>query len=296
MKSGQADDGIWQVPFVPAGAGSHLPVELLSFAQLRAMDPAGRRGTTQRPTFHVLALVDSGRGTHRADFVNHPLGPRTVVHLRPGVVHRWSDVDAVEGLLVLFTPAAADVEPAAADEASATHRAADEEWELIRGAAAHLRAEWASAVRSPAGHSAGILRHTLTALILRAGADAPAMTPAGRHPVFRAYRTAVEEHFRQWRHVGEYASALGYSPRTLSRATLSAAGVSAKQFLDERVTLEAKRLLTHTGMTVAQCARALGFSQPANFTTFFAHHTGRPPSDWRETERQPPDGDGRLPG
>ncbi len=82
------------------------------------------------------------------------------------------------------------------------------------------------------------------------------------------------------------ASALGYSPRTLSRATLSAAGVSAKRFLDERVTLEAKRLLMYTEMTVAQCAHALGFSQAANFTTFFATHTGQPPSQWRDVERR----------
>lgn len=293
MESGHADEGIWQVPFVPAPASAHLPLELLTFAQLRAMDSAGRRGAAQRPTFHVLALVEAGCGTHRADFVNHPLRPRTVVHLRPGVVHRWSDVDRVEGLLVLFTPTATDVELISAGEASGTHQPADDEWNLIRAAAAHLQAEWAYALQSPATPISGVLRHTLTALVLRADAGAPEMTSAHRHPIFRAYRTAIEQHFRQWRHVAEYASALGYSPRTLSRATLSAAGVSAKQFLDERVTLEAKRLLTHTEMTVAQCAHALGFSQAANFTTFFVNHTGQPPNQWRDTERDSPDGNGR---
>ena len=117
------------------------------------------------------------------------------------------------------------------------------------------------------------------------------MASGDGHDGFRAYRAAIEQHFRRWRHVGEYAAALGYSPRTLSRATLSATGVSAKRFLDERVMLEARRLLSYTDMTAAQCARVLGFSQAANFTTFFVTHDGRPPQLWRNTERQSSDED-----
>lgn len=278
MENGQ---DIWQVPFAPARDGAHLPLEVLTFAGLRVMDHRGRRRRPQRPSFHVLALVEAGSGTHRADFENHPLTPRTVVHLRPGVVHQWSDVDTVDGLLILFTPAAAD----GGAEPAGTRLLDAEEWTLVRTAAAHLEAEYADALRRTLPQTPAILRHALSALVLRADAGAPAGPSTDRHDVFRAYRAAVETHFREWRHVGEYASALGYSPRTLSRATLAAAGVSAKRFLDERVTLEAKRLLTHTGMTAAQCARALGFSQAANFTAFFAAHTGQAPSRWRDLER-----------
>lgn len=286
MEIGHQEGDIWQVPFTPALTGAHLPLELLTFAQLRAMDHAGRRRRPQRPSFHVVALVEAGCGAHRADFVNQPLRPQTVVHLRPGVVHQWSNVDTIDGLLILFTPAAADVELISTGATSSTRQLATEEWTLIRAAAAHLQAECVDAHRSSVPQASVILRHTLTALVLRADAGASTVTSADHQPVFRAYRTAIEKHFRQWRHVSEYASALGYSPRTLSRATLSATGVSAKRFLDERVTLEAKRLLAHTEMTIAQCAHALGFSQAANFTTFFATHTGQPPSQWRDIERQ----------
>ncbi|RZS91617.1 AraC-like DNA-binding protein [Motilibacter rhizosphaerae] len=291
MGIGQAGAGIWQVPYAPPGI-LRLPVELLSFRQLRAMDPGGRRRRPQRPAFHVLALVESGSGAHRADFVDHPLGPRTVVHLRPGVVHQWSDVDAVDGLLVLFTPAAADL-PSAYGPASSTSRADDAEWRLLRAATAHLRREWEAARTTPA--PSGILEHTLAALVLRADALGSAVAPGEEHAVFRSYREAVEEHFRQWRQVSDYASSLGWSPRTLSRATRAAAGVGAKRFLDQRVALEAKRLLAHTDMTVAQCAAALGFSQPAGFTAFFTAHTGLAPRPWRERERGDTQGiDARL--
>jgi AraC-like DNA-binding protein len=52
---------------------------------------------------------------------------------------------------------------------------------------------------------------------------------------------------------------LTYSPRTLSRATHETAGRSAKQFIDDRVVLEVKRLLAHTDMTATECARRTGF-------------------------------------
>lgn len=91
----------------------------------------------------------------------------------------------------------------------------------------------------------------------------------------------MEEHFADWHQVADYAGALGYDRRTLARATRAATGVGAKQFLDQRILLEAKRLLAHTDLPVGGCARALGFRDAANFTTFFQRGAGMPPSVWR---------------
>jgi AraC-like DNA-binding protein len=99
--------------------------------------------------------------------------------------------------------------------------------------------------------------------------------------VFRAFRAAVEEHFTDWHHVADYAQALGYDVRTLTRATRAAAGTGAKAFLDQRILLEAKRLLAHTDLPVGGCARRLGFGDVGNFTTFFRRQAGTPPAAWR---------------
>ena len=288
MKSGQLLADIWQVAFSPAGIGTsaRLPVELFSFAEFRAMDVVGRRRRPQRPSFHVLAIIEEGHGAHRSDFADRQLQPQTVVHLRPGVVHQWTDVDQIDGLLVLFTPRATGVDLETANAPSITRHLDLEEWALLRAAAAHLQVEYADTLRLAASEAPAVLKHTLSALVLRADND-PAVEPAtSEHVIFRVYRTAVEEHFWHWRHVNDYASVMGYSSRTISRATLSAAGVTAKQFLDERITLEAKRLLAHTDITVSELAGALGFTQAANFITFFTAHTGRAPSPWRASERQ----------
>lgn len=82
---------------------------------------------------------------------------------------------------------------------------------------------------------------------------------------------------------------LTYSPRTLSRATHETAGRGAKQFIDDRVVLEAKRLLAHTDMTATECARRTGFDDPANFSKFFRAHVGVAPGAFAARSRVPAD-------
>lgn len=79
----------------------------------------------------------------------------------------------------------------------------------------------------------------------------------------------------------DYARTLGYSGRTLSRATLAGAGLNAKEFVDRRVVLEAKRLLAHGDRTAAQISDQLGFVNPSQFSKYFLHRTGQSPIEFR---------------
>ncbi|WP_307818492.1 AraC family transcriptional regulator [Streptomyces sp. MBT62] len=108
-------------------------------------------------------------------------------------------------------------------------------------------------------------------------------TPAD--DTFRRYTAALERDFRTSHHVSDYAAALGYSPRTLTRATLAATGTTAKQYLDARVLLEAKRLLVHTDATAADISRALGFAEPTDFAKFFRKRERRTPLEFRAAAR-----------
>jgi AraC-like DNA-binding protein len=97
---------------------------------------------------------------------------------------------------------------------------------------------------------------------------------------FLRFRYAVEEDFRTHHDVGHYARRLGYSPRTLSRGVHAATGRSAKDYLCERLLLEAKRLLAHDQLSQARCGQRLGFSDAANFSAFFLRETGLRPRAW----------------
>ncbi|MGW2330265.1 helix-turn-helix domain-containing protein [Streptomyces sp. NPDC001700] len=274
-----------QLRYLPA-VGSAYGVETLTFAALRAMDVHQRRVQPQRPDFHVFALVGSGAGAHEADFHDYRLGEGSAVWIRPGMVHRWSDIDGCDGPLILFRPGALHGFTTAEASTPVCWQLDRQRLPLALLAADHLGHEHGAAVHTPRLASPALLSHLLAALILRALPDTPAATGATRSggpraEVFRVYRASVEEHFTDWHHVADYARALGYDVRTLTRATHAAAGTGAKEFLDQRILLEAKRLLAHTDVPVRSCARRLGFRDVGNFTTFFRRQVNTPPAAWR---------------
>jgi AraC-like DNA-binding protein len=58
---------------------------------------------------------------------------------------------------------------------------------------------------------------------------------------------------------------------------MDAAGVAAKEYIDRRVLLEAKRLLVHGDQPAAKIAARLGFSSATNFSKFFRQRAGTSP-------------------
>ncbi len=107
---------------------------------------------------------------------------------------------------------------------------------------------------------------------------------ADRAGLPRPYLSLLDqlEEDRGWsRSVSERAQRLGYSPRTLTRACQQAVGRSAKQVVDDRVLLEARRLLVNRELTIEQIARELSFSEASNFARFFQRLTGENPDGWR---------------
>jgi AraC-like DNA-binding protein len=259
-------------------------VEVSTFDQLRSMPAGNIDPPVQRADFHVLAIAGQGHGIVTVDFVRYCLEPGTIVWIRPGRVHQWNDIASLDGTLVLFRPESVPVEsPGANPFGPVTWRPSGDQ-ALIGIAAHHLHREYEAAHSRLPGTPA-ILRALLDVLLLRVSGCAPA-PQAGGAP-FTAYAAAVDAHYATSREVAWYARRLGFSPRTLSRATHQAVGRSAKQFIDDRVVLEAKRLLAHTEITVAECARRTGFDDPANFSKFFRARAHIAPGEFAARARQP---------
>jgi AraC family transcriptional regulator, transcriptional activator of pobA len=274
VKTGQMTE-VRQLTYQPPRRTS-TPVETMSFATLRRLD----NGSTQRADFHVLALVRGGRGRVSIDFEDHPLAPRDVVWIRPGVVHRWDDLGDLAGELVLFLPTAPITPGSRALEAapsiSACWTATGRAWPLIMAALGHLRLEAGAAEDARGGELPKLL---LSALLLRL--DAPSGAHGAENDVFRRFRHAVEEDFRAHHDVAHYGRRLGYSPRTLTRRVQAATGRSAKDYLCERLLLEAKRLLAHDRLSAARCGQRLGFPDASNFSAFFLREAGMRPGEWQ---------------
>lgn len=99
---------------------------------------------------------------------------------------------------------------------------------------------------------------------------------------FPAFCELIEQHYAEHKPVSFYARRLGITPAHLNSLCRAAVGRSALELIHERVTLEAKRNLVYTSMTISVVSYTAGFADPAYFTRFFKRQTGLSPRDFRQ--------------
>lgn len=281
------------VPWMPSRP--NLSVEVLRLSELAPLLPSW----VERLEFHGVLLITRGRCTHEVDFERLALRPGSLVHVRPGQVQRWGLREGVEGFLLIFEPSflfptrRRSVRDVEASEATGFDEAS---WPVLarlepRDSAA--AADWmerlartlVEADGSP--HFRALVRHVLLATLLDVARRFTSVSTLSKVPRERAHRLRedVERSFRVTRNVGDYATRWGVSTRTLDRLSLDAFGVSLKEAIDARVVLEARRLLAHTGLSVAAIGESLGFSEATNFGKFFEARTGERPGAFRARQR-----------
>lgn len=99
---------------------------------------------------------------------------------------------------------------------------------------------------------------------------------------FKTFRRLVEEHFMESRHVESYAQMMHLTTKTINQATRQITGLSAKQFIIDRVILEIKRYLSQGELMNYEIADLLGFGEAANMSKFFKQYTGVSPKTFKQ--------------
>ncbi len=100
--------------------------------------------------------------------------------------------------------------------------------------------------------------------------------------LLRDFKDLVEQHFQDWRKVGQYAAEVKRTPKHLSETVKQLTGKTAKEVIQDRLLLEAKRLLLHTDLSIKEIAFQIGFEEPLHFSAFFKRQVGVPASDFRK--------------
>ncbi len=101
--------------------------------------------------------------------------------------------------------------------------------------------------------------------------------------IVRSFNLMVENNYRKLHQVQDYANLLNKSPKTLSNLFKIYNQKTPLQIIQERITLEAKRLLIYTNKTNTEIAYELGFEELTHFSRFFKKMMNQSPSDFRES-------------
>jgi AraC family transcriptional activator of pobA len=96
------------------------------------------------------------------------------------------------------------------------------------------------------------------------------------------FKDLLDKHFKTDKSVSYYANKIHVSEKKLGQSTAKILGKMPKELIDERVILEAKRLLVHGNKTIKEVGFVLGFEEPTNFIKYFRKHTLKTPVEFRE--------------
>ncbi|MFD8598575.1 helix-turn-helix domain-containing protein [Kitasatospora sp. NPDC059646] len=281
----------------PAGLELHdLEVPdpgLLPFAagSFDSIGPLSRADFPHRHSFYELVYVTKGSGTHVVDLAEYRIEPPVLYVVLPGQVHHWKRARHLDGWVLLFNEDFLHRHPedltllrtlAGATASRPSHHGHGELLRLLR----ELTAEY----RAGLDGGLGVLQALLHVLLVRAlrvarergPADGTAAPRAPVHPLADRFTRLIAEPDRTDRSVLALARELGVSAGYLHEVVKEATGRTPARLIREQQTLEAKRLLATTDMTVRQVALAAGFSDPAYFCRFFRREVGRTPGEFRE--------------
>ncbi len=100
--------------------------------------------------------------------------------------------------------------------------------------------------------------------------------------LMRHYNFLVEQHFRTKHQVSDYANLLNKSPKTLANTFKKLNLKSPSRIIQERLVLEARRLLYYSDKTVSEIGYELGFEDIQSFSRFFKKECSLSPNQFRK--------------
>jgi AraC family transcriptional regulator, transcriptional activator of pobA len=89
------------------------------------------------------------------------------------------------------------------------------------------------------------------------------------------FKDIVDQHFNQWHQVKDYAGALYITPNYLNEVIKTSMGISAKEYIQSRIILEARRMAVYTEKSSKEIGFELGFEDPSHFSKFFKRNAGQ---------------------
>ncbi len=101
--------------------------------------------------------------------------------------------------------------------------------------------------------------------------------------MFNKFEEIIIQHHRESREVAFYARQLCLSPKYFASVIKELTGISATEWINRYVIVEAKWLLLHQrNKSIQQIANYLGFTEQSSFSRFFKRYEGVTPNAFRQ--------------
>lgn len=257
-----------------------------------ALDVLGE-GSRQK-SFAIIWLKD-GNGTHDLDLKRHYYDGSVMFVLAPGQIHKLNQLTESEGYVIRFSPAVFQHEQDFMNSVLDTClfdsntscpviQLDDSNIAVFENLFGQLHEEFLIQDVNAGDIICSYLKILISQInrIKRKKSSEQVPINDADYKLFRALKIAIEKNYKEYHSVQFYADLLNVQARTLNAATRKYAERSTSEIIQERLLLEAQRILYHEDKRVKEICYELGFDDPAYFTRFFKKHTGLAPQFYKE--------------
>lgn len=279
---------------MPKGEVQKLPVrsfknslETLASSQfdivdLKPMDEnIGINVEPHRHDYYHILFVKNGIGKHTIDFKTYDIIPNSIFFVSPGQVHSIVINKDVEGYVISFNSEfyllRNDIQKRI--DYPFFHSFNNKPVIYLPNKNEVLHSTLADIYEESKTTNKGreqILRALLEVFIIRASRfyiDSP-LNEAPSHLSYqiRKLETLIDEHFRAFKLLDDYANMMFISPKHLNNICKKGLDKTVTKLIHERLLIEAKRLLLFTDNTITEISFELGFTDKSYFMRFFKKH------------------------
>jgi AraC-like DNA-binding protein len=239
--------------------------------------------------------ITAGKGTHYIDFEPHALSPGSLIFISKGQVNAFDVQPDIKGYVVLCTTDYLEKNLIHSDVLSLYRlynyhlHSPVLQPEETRGEGVHdVFKELVREYENPDIFAKEeILRLLFKVLLLKVERIKRTVTADQKKTEwlirFGQFKDLIEQHIATTRNVQDFAGKLKMSPKHLNTICKAVSGTTAKQFIDNCMVLEIKRILATSEGPMQKISDDFGFDEPTNFVKYFKKHTGQSPSQFRKT-------------
>ena len=249
--------------------------------------------------FYQLMWFWHGTGSHQIDFNDEEVSPNKVFVISSGQLHQFKDLESPEGIIIQFDEGFFSEMDDNLDSIikysvfNAFHLPpyyliGSETWERLKGIAAEMNREKSDVEKFAHDSYIYSLVKMFLIVLIREGLrtdNKPIYNNSAAYQYFINFRKALDNNYRRYHTVQQYATALRMSSKTLTQRVIQYSGQSPLQLINNKLIVEAQRMLRSKPMLIKEIAYELGFDDDSYFVKFFKRQTGLLPSEFKEKEQ-----------
>lgn len=254
----------------------------------------GESDSPHRHDYYTIIFIEKGEGVHFVDFTEYEIGDNSIFFILPGQMHQLMFASEPKGWVLIFTEefllANAISEKLVNDiylfndyGQSPPLPVSDEQMPVYQNIISQMEL-FSSSLESYTLEALGSL---LKVFLIQSNnhctllkQENPQLIETSNH-LLRSFKKLLNENYASLHMVSDYADLLAVTPDYLNKTIKSITGKSAKEHIQSKLIIEAKRSLLFSNLSGKELSYELGFEETAHFNNFFKKTTGLTPGEFR---------------